>query len=90
MLVFNLTVGGLIQGFGLQDPLISMRAVSDLLGPFLFIQNFAVLLLVLANLGFAIAFALMLLLSTRVKQRSAVFESSTDAKSKIASEVSVA
>ena len=58
LLFFALTMGGLIQGFGLQDPQVSMRAVSDLLGPFLLIQNFAVLLLVLANLDFAVAFAL--------------------------------
>ena len=54
------------------DPQVSMNAVSDLLGPFLLIQNFAVLLLVLANLAFAIAFALIILISAPVKQRSAV------------------
>ncbi len=90
LLVFDLTMGGLIQGFGLQDPLISMRAVSDLMWPFLLIQNFAVLLLVLTNLGFAVAFGLMFLVSGRVKRRSAVLEPSTDASNKIASEVSVA
>ena len=48
-----------------------MIAVNDLLEPFLAIQNFAVLLLVVANLGFAIAFALILLISTPVRQRHA-------------------
>jgi cytochrome c oxidase cbb3-type subunit I len=90
LLLFDLTMGGLIQGFGLQDPQISMSAVSDLLGPFLLIQNFAVLLLVLANLAFAFAFALILLISGPVKQRSAVIEASADASKKIAPEVSVA
>ena len=46
-----------------------MIAVNDLLGPFLAIQNFAVLLLVVANLGFAIAFALILLISAPGRQR---------------------
>ena len=90
LLLFDLTMGGLIQGFGLQDPQVSMSAVSDLLGPFLLIQNFAVLLLVLANLAFAVAFALILLISAPVKQRSAVIEASADASKKIAPEVSVA
>jgi cytochrome c oxidase cbb3-type subunit 1 len=90
LLLFDLTMGGLIQGFGLQDPQVSMSAVSDLLGPFLLIQNFAVLLLVLANLSFAVAFALIMLISAPVKQRSAVIQASADASKKIASEVSVA
>ena len=90
LLLFDLTMGGLIQGFGLQDPQVSMSAVSDLLGPFLLIQNFAVLLLVLANLAFAVVFALILLISAPVKQRSAVIEASADASKKIAPEVSVA
>lgn len=90
LLLFDLTIGGLIQGFGLQDPQVSMSAVSDLLGPFLLIQNFAVLLLVLANLAFAVAFVLIVLISARMKQRSAVIEASADASKKIAPEVSVA
>jgi cytochrome c oxidase cbb3-type subunit 1 len=90
LLLFDLAMGGLIQGFGLQDPQVSMSAVSDLIGPFLLIQNFAVLLLVLANLAFAVTFALITLISARVKQRSAVVEASADASKKIAPEVSVA
>jgi cytochrome c oxidase cbb3-type subunit 1 len=90
LLIFALTMGGLIQGFGLQDPQVSMSAVSDLIGPFLLMQNFAVLLLVLANLAFAVAFALMLLISGRVKRRSAAGEPSVDASMKIVPEVSVA
>jgi len=90
LLLFDLTIGGLIQGFGLQDPQVSMSAVSDLIGGFLLMQNFAVLLLVLANLAFAVAFALILLISAPVKRRSAVIEPSADASKKIAPEVSVA
>jgi cytochrome c oxidase cbb3-type subunit 1 len=90
LLLFALTMGGLIQGFGLQDPQISMSAVSDLIGPFLLIQNVAVLLLVLANLGFAFAFALTLLITAPLKRRSAAIESSADAPGKIAPEVTVA
>ena len=40
LLVFDLAIGGLIQGFGLEDPQIPMIAVNDLLGPFLAIQKF--------------------------------------------------
>jgi cytochrome c oxidase cbb3-type subunit 1 len=90
LLLFDLTMGGLIQGFGLQDPQVSMKAVSDLIGPFLLIQNFAVLLLVLANLAFASAFTLILLLSGRVKRRSPFFEPSSGVSKEIAPEVSVA
>jgi cytochrome c oxidase cbb3-type subunit 1 len=90
LLLFALTMGGLIQGFGLQDPQISMSAVSDLIGPFLLIQNVAVLLLVLANVGFAFAFALILLISAPLKRRSAAIESSADVPKKIGPEVSVA
>ena len=63
LLVFDLAIGGLIQGFGLEDPQIPMIAVNDLLGPFLAIQSFAALLLVVGNLGFVIAFLLILLIS---------------------------
>jgi cytochrome c oxidase cbb3-type subunit I len=90
LLFFDLTIGGSIQGFALQDPQIPMVAVSDLIQPFLMIQNFAVLLLVVANLIFAAAFALIFLISAPVKYRSAAVESSAEATNKIASEVSVA
>src|SRR5206468_9864648 len=63
LLFFDLTIGGLIQGFGLHDPQVPMSAVSDLIQPFLAIQNIAVLLLVIGNLEFAVAFILMLLIS---------------------------
>jgi cytochrome c oxidase cbb3-type subunit I len=90
LLVFALTMGGLIQGFGLQNPQISMRAVSDLLWPFLLFQNIAVLLLVLANLGFAFLFTFILMISVPMKRRFAAIESLADAPKKIAPEVSVA
>jgi cytochrome c oxidase cbb3-type subunit I len=90
LLFFDLTMGGLIQGFALLDPQIPMVAVSDLIQPFLVVQNFAVLLLVVANLIFAAAFALILLLSAPVKYRFVVVESSAETEKKIAQEVSVA
>jgi len=51
LLCFQLTVGGIIQGFGLMDPKVPFAAVSDLLRPFLFLQIVAVALLVVANLA---------------------------------------
>ncbi len=86
----NLAIGGLIQGFGLADPQIPMIAVNDLLEPFLAIQNFAVLLLVVANLGFAIAFTLILLTSTPVRQRHLAMEQTNEASESTEAEVSVA
>jgi len=90
LLFFDLTIGGSIQGFALQDPQIPMAAVSDLIQPFLMVQNVAVLLLVVANLIFAAAFAFIFLISAPVKYRAAAFESSAEATNKVASEVSVA
>jgi len=90
LLFFDLTIGGSIQGFALQDPQIPMAAVSDLIQPFLIVQNVAVLLLVVANLIFAAAFALIFLISAPVKYRGAAVESSAEATNKIGSEVSVA
>jgi cytochrome c oxidase cbb3-type subunit I len=90
LLVFDLAIGGLIQGFGLEDPQIPMIAVNDLLGPFLAIQEFAALLLVAGNLGFVVAFMLILLISTPVKQREAAIEQSNEASESTEAEVSVA
>jgi cytochrome c oxidase cbb3-type subunit I len=90
LLVFDLAIGGLIQGFGLEDPQIPMIAVNDLLGPFLAIQGFAALLLVVGNLGFVVAFTLILLLSAPVRQREAAIEQSNEASENTEAEVSVA
>ena len=90
LLIFDLTIGGLIQGFGLEDPQIPMIAVNDLLGPFLAIQDFAALLLVAGNLGFVIAFMLILLISRPVRQREAAIEQSNEASESTEAEVSVA
>ena len=90
LLVFDLTIGGLIQGFGLEDPQIPMIAVNDLLGPFLAIQDFAALLLVAGNLGFVVAFMLILLISRPVRQREAAIEQSNEASESTEAEVSVA
>ena len=90
LLFFDFAMGGLIQGFGLEDPQIPMIAVNDLLEPFLAIQNFAVLLLVVANLGFAVAFTLILLISTPARQGRATVEQSNEASENTGAEVSVA
>jgi cytochrome c oxidase cbb3-type subunit I len=90
LLVFDLTIGGLIQGFGLEDPQIPMIAVNDLLGPFLAIQSFAALLLVAGNLGFVVAFLLILLISAPVRQRETAIEQSNEASENTEAEVSVA
>jgi cytochrome c oxidase cbb3-type subunit 1 len=90
LLVFDLAIGGLIQGFGLEDPQIPMIAVNDLLGPFLAIQSFAALLLVAGNLGFVVAFTLILLISTPVRKRETAIEQSNEASENTEAEVSVA
>jgi cytochrome c oxidase cbb3-type subunit 1 len=90
LLLVDFTIGGLIQGFGLEDPQIPMIAVNDLLEPFLAIQNFGALLLVVANLGFAIAFGLILLISAPVKVRPIATEQSNEASESTEAEVSVA
>jgi cytochrome c oxidase cbb3-type subunit I len=90
LLICALTIGGMIQGFGLEDPQVPMIAVNDLLEPFLAIQNFAALLLVVANLGFAIAFTLILLISTPVRERRVANEQLNEASASAEAEVSVA
>jgi hypothetical protein len=61
-----------------------------LLEPFLAIQNFGALLLVVANLSFAIAFALILVISTPARQRRAAVLESNEASESTEAEVSVA
>jgi hypothetical protein len=61
-----------------------------LLEPFLAIQNFTALLLVAANLGFAMAFTLILLISTPARQRRIAIEQSNEASENTEAEVSVA
>jgi cytochrome c oxidase cbb3-type subunit 1 len=90
LLFFDLTIGGLIQGFGLEDPQVPMIAVNDLLGPFLAIQNFAVLLLLVGNLGFAIAFTLIVLISTPARRQPVAIEQTNEASENTEAEVSVA
>jgi len=90
LLYFSLTIGGLIQGFGLADPQVPMIAMSDLLQPFLTVQNVGVLLLVIGNITFAIAFVLILLISAPAKQREVVVEEPDKAPENSAAEVSVA
>jgi cytochrome c oxidase cbb3-type subunit I len=90
LLFFDLTIGGLIQGFGLHDPQVPMSAVTDLIQPFLAIQNFGVLLLVVGNLGFAVAFTLMLLISAPAKKQPVVVDAEGKASEKATAEVSIA
>jgi cytochrome c oxidase cbb3-type subunit I len=67
LLWFDLTIGGSIQGFGLQDAKVSMDSISDLLKPFLMLQSAAALIIFVANVTFAIAVALVALLPDRVR-----------------------
>src|SRR6516165_1984720 len=76
MLWFVLTIGGVIQGFGLEDPKVSMDSISDLLKPFLLLQSVAALIIFVANVTFAIAVALIFLLPGRVRSHSRVPETS--------------
>lgn len=62
ILIFNLTVGGLIQGLALQDSKVSMDAVGDLMRPFLAVQIWAVLAIVVGNLAFVCAVLTIFLL----------------------------
>jgi cytochrome c oxidase cbb3-type subunit 1 len=48
-LVFDLTIAGVIQGFGLMDPKVPIPAVLDLIAPFVAGQVFAAVVLVIAN-----------------------------------------
>ncbi len=90
LLYFSLTIGGMIQGFGLADPDVPMIALSDLLQPFLTIQNVGVLLLVIGNLAFAIAFVLILLISAPARQQEAIVSEAEKAPENSAAEVSIA
>lgn len=90
LLLADFAIGGLIQGFGLEDPDVPMIAVNDLLEPFLAIQNFGALLLVVANLAFAIVFTLILLISAPVRKRPIAIEQSNEASESTQAEVSVA
>jgi cytochrome c oxidase cbb3-type subunit I len=90
LLYVSLTIGGLIQGFGLEDPQVPMIAMSDLLQPFLTVQNVGVLLIAIGNLAFAISFALILVISAPVKQRTGAVGESDQAPENSAAEVSVA
>jgi len=90
LLYFALTIGGTIQGFGLEDPDVPIVANSDLLQPFLTVQNVGVLLIAIGNLGFATAFGLMLLISTPVRERQATGDEAGKVPVKSAAEVRIA
>ncbi|HYY28409.1 MAG TPA: cbb3-type cytochrome c oxidase subunit I [Chthoniobacterales bacterium] len=90
LLFFALTIGGLIQGFGLEDPNVPIVAISDLLQPFLTVQNVGVLLILVGNLGFAIAFALILLVSTPIREQQTPVGEPEEAPEKSAAEVRLA
>jgi cytochrome c oxidase cbb3-type subunit 1 len=78
LLWFDLTIGGLIQGFGLQDAKVSMDSISDLLKPFLMLQSVAALIIFVANGTFAIAVALVALLPDRVRNGSEISRTSLE------------
>jgi len=78
LLWFDLTIGGLIQGFGLQDAKVSMDAISDLLRPFLTLQSLAAVIIFAANVTFATAAGMTLLLPGRVQNRSEVPQTSME------------
>ena len=78
MLWFVLTIGGVIQGFGLEDAKVSMDSISDLLTPFLMLQSIAALIIFVANVTFAVAVALIFLLPGRVRSPSQVPETSVE------------
>jgi cytochrome c oxidase cbb3-type subunit 1 len=78
LLWFDLTMGGLIQGFGLQDAKVSMDSISDLLKPFLLLQSVAVLIVFVANATFAIAMVLVALLPYRVRNGTEISRTSLE------------
>ena len=80
LLWFDLTMGGLIQGFGLQDAKVSMDSISDLLKPFLLLQSVAVLIVFVANATFAIAMVLVALLPYRVRNGTEISRTSVEEK----------
>jgi cytochrome c oxidase cbb3-type subunit 1 len=77
LLLADLTVGGILQGFSLHDAKIPMDAVNDILSPFLFGQSIAVFLIVIANLGFAAAVALIFLAPSRVRKSGEIASETT-------------
>jgi cytochrome c oxidase cbb3-type subunit I len=83
LLWFDLTMGGLIQGFGLQDAKVSMDSISDLLKPFLMLQSLGALIIFVANATFAIAMALVALLPVRVRNGSGVSRTSLEETSEV-------
>jgi cytochrome c oxidase cbb3-type subunit I len=48
-LVFDLTIAGVLQGFGLMDPKVSVPAILDLIAPFVFSQIAATVIVVVGN-----------------------------------------
>jgi cytochrome c oxidase cbb3-type subunit 1 len=49
-LVFDLTIAGVLQGFGLLDPKVSVPAILDLIAPFVIAQIVAAGVIVIANI----------------------------------------
>jgi cytochrome c oxidase cbb3-type subunit 1 len=80
LLWFDLTIGGLIQGFGLQDGKVSMDSISDLLKPFLVLQSLGALILFVANATFAVSLALVAVLPSRLPNGTKVFRTPMEKK----------
>ncbi|MGA8659331.1 MAG: cbb3-type cytochrome c oxidase subunit I [Chthoniobacterales bacterium] len=82
-LCFELTVGGIIQGFGLLDPKIPFSAVGDLMKPFLFMQILAVGLLTVANLAATGSFVTIFLNSERGSRKPILEEATLEASREV-------
>jgi cytochrome c oxidase cbb3-type subunit I len=83
LLWFDLTIGGLIQGFGLQDAKVSMDSIGDLLRPFLMVQAVGALIIFVANAAFAISMALVVMLPDRARNRPDFSRSSLEETSEV-------
>jgi cytochrome c oxidase cbb3-type subunit 1 len=83
LLCFELTVGGIIQGFGLLDPKIPFDAIGDLVKPFLFMQIVAVALLAVANFAATGCFATIFLSPTGGSRKAVFEEASLDASREV-------
>jgi cytochrome c oxidase cbb3-type subunit 1 len=70
LLFADLNISGVLQGLYLQDAKIPMDAVNDIMSPFLLAQCLCVFLVVIANLSFASAIAVIFLLPIRWIERN--------------------
>ena len=88
LLFADLNIGGVLQGFYLQDAKIPMDATNDILSPFLLGQSICSFILVVANLSFAAAFAGIFFAPTRAGEKNEKVE--LERANSTATEVTVA